>query len=185
MQDGSATAEVLLIEKAIGGDQAAFGELVRRHEATVARTVFSMLGQCAEAEDVGQEVMVRLYRSLAGFRGEASLKTYVTRIAMNLSIDALRRRRRRAWQFWRGEDDSETEIADPRDTAGGVEVRQSVSKALAALGEEFRSVVVLRLIHGYSTGETADMLDIPEGTVLSRLARAKKKLTEQLEGMHQ
>ena len=181
MQFGPATEEATLIKKAAEGNHMAFRELVRRYESTVAKTVFGMLGRCEEAEDIGQETMVRLYRSLDRFRGEASLKTYVTRIAINLCLDTLRQRKRRAWQFWRKDDDSEQEIADPRDDSRAVEQRQSVDKALDNLSPEFRTIVVMRLIQGFSTEETAHMLNIPTGTVLSRLARAKKQLANALE----
>lgn len=171
-----------LITRATEGDHTAFRELVRRYESTVAGTVFGMLGRCEEAEDIGQETMVRLYRSLDRFRGEASLKTYVTRIAINLCVDALRRRKRRAWQFWRSDDDDEMDIADPQDTHENAERRQGIERALNSLTPEFRSVVVMRLVQGFSTEEVAGMLQIPAGTVLSRLARAKKQLTVELEG---
>lgn len=178
MQFGPTTQESELIAHASNGDHYAFQELVRRYEATVAKTVFGMLGQCGEAEDVGQETMVRLYRSLPKFKGEASLKTYVTRIAMNVSIDALRRRKRKAWQFWRTDDGEEVEVADPRSDHADLEKKQSVEKALKGLNTDQRSVIVLRLIQGYSTEEVATMLDVPVGTVLSRLARGKKQLAE-------
>ncbi|WP_417450600.1 RNA polymerase sigma factor [Kordiimonas sp.] len=170
-----------LIKNAAEGDHAAFRELVRRHESAVANTVFGMLGRCEEAEDVGQETMVRLYRSLDRFRGEASVKTYVTRIAINLCVDALRRRKRRSWQFWRSDDDDEIDIADPRDTHEDAERRQGIARALNTLTPEFRSVVIMRLVHGHSTDDVADILQIPTGTVLSRLARAKKQLAKELE----
>lgn len=181
MQSGPNTHEGDLIDRAAGGDHAAFRELVRRHEATVAGTVFGMLGRCEEAEDIGQETMVRLYRSLGRFRGEASLKTYVTRIAINLCLDALRRRKRRAWQFWRSDEDGEADIVDPRDSSRDVERRQAIERALDTLTPEFKSVVVMRLVQGFSTEEVAEMLEIPAGTVLSRLARAKKQLASELE----
>jgi len=169
-----------LIKNAAKGDHAAFRELVRRHESTVANTVFGMLGRSEEAEDIGQETMVRLYRSLDRFRGEASVKTYITRIAINLCLDALRRRKRRSWQFWRSDDD-EIDIADPRDTHEDAERRQGIARALNTLTPEFRSVVIMRLVHGHSTDDVADILQIPTGTVLSRLARAKKQLAKELE----
>lgn len=182
MHDDLDVQESDLITRAIEGDHTAFGELVRRYEGTVAGTVFGMLGRCEEAEDIGQETMVRLYRSLDRFRGEASLKTYVTRIAINLCVDTLRRRKRRAWQFWRSDDDEEIDIADPRDMRKDAERRQSIERALDTLTPEFRSVVVMRLVQGFSTEDVAGMLQIPVGTVLSRLARAKKLLAKELEG---
>ncbi|QXD14205.1 sigma-70 family RNA polymerase sigma factor [Rhodocaloribacter litoris] len=165
-----------LLARARGGEALAFRLLVERYEGTVAATVHGLLGNGADAEDVGQEVFVRFYRSLDRFRGEASLKTYLTRIAVNLSLNALRRRRR-FWARFLPEDrfeDLEDATYEP-----DVEARDRaalVRAALERLAPPFRVVVVLRMIEGYSTRETAEILDLPLGTVLSRLARAQQKL---------
>lgn len=181
MDIGPASTDADLIDLAAGGDPCAFRELVRRYEATVARTVHGMLGNTADADDAGQEVMVRLYRALATFRGEASLGTYVTRIALNVCFDQLKRRRRQAWQFWQADEDEQVGLADPHDTGAAIEAAQAVQRALVALKPDYRAVVLLRLLHGYSTEETADIIGIPVGTVLSRLARAKALLAAELE----
>jgi RNA polymerase sigma-70 factor (ECF subfamily) len=165
-----------LIADARDGDNDAFKELVRRYEPVVARTVIAMLGDCPEAEDVGQETFIRFYKALPGFRGDASVRTYLTRIAMNLSINELKRRKRRFSLFSRKPVEEYHDIADKK-----LERHQDVDEervwlAIRALEEKFRSVVVLRLIDGYSTEETAGILKIPVGTVLSRLSRAQKKL---------
>jgi RNA polymerase sigma-70 factor (ECF subfamily) len=90
-----------LIEKARAGDNAAFSALVVRHERTVAATVIGMLGPGDDAEDIGQNVFVRFYKALNDFRGEAALSTYLTRIAINLSLNEIRRRQRRNLFFYR------------------------------------------------------------------------------------
>ena len=82
-----------LLRRAREGDDRAFRELVHRYEDRVAATIIGMLGPGPDAEDVGQETFVRLYRSLDGFRGDSSLATYVTRIAINQSLKAIRRRK--------------------------------------------------------------------------------------------
>ncbi|RMH54101.1 MAG: sigma-70 family RNA polymerase sigma factor, partial [Bacteroidetes bacterium] len=84
-----------LVARARQGDEQAFRNLVERYESTVAATVIGMLGAGPEAEDVGQETFIRFYRALHQFRGEAAVGTYLTRIAINLSLNALKRRRRR------------------------------------------------------------------------------------------
>jgi RNA polymerase sigma-70 factor (ECF subfamily) len=168
-----------LVEAAREGDSSAFKELVRRYESRVAATVTGMLGNSAEADDVGQETFIRFYRALGAFRGESSVGTYLTRIAINLSLNELKRRKRLFSLFSRSTDEEEMpEIKDPKVSEFGFEDKEVVQWALQKLKPEFRSVLVLRLIDGYSTEETAAILKIPLGTALSRLARAQKKMKE-------
>jgi RNA polymerase sigma-70 factor (ECF subfamily) len=174
------TEEELVIA-AREGDDDAFKELVMRFEPIVARTVIGMLGDCAEAEDVGQETFIRFYKALSRFRGESSVKTYLTRIAMNLSLNELKRRKRRRLRFTEKPVEEHHDLADEREARGQDVDKELVWKAIGELEEKFRSVVVLRLIDGYSTDETARILDIPLGTALSRLSRGQKKLRELLE----
>ena len=176
MRDVLEQTDQHLIAAAREGDDSAFEQIVRRYEPVVAATVIGMLGQCAEAEDVGQETFMRLHGSLSQFRGEASLKTYITRIAMNLSLNELKRRKRRRERI-SGRPVEEFHNLEARgDSAEGRDTREMVRQAIDQLDDKFRPVIVLRLIDGYSTDETAKILDIPVGTVLSRLARAQAKL---------
>lgn len=172
-----------LVDAVLDGNDRAFRVLVDRYEPVVASTVIGMLGPGPQADDVGQEVMIRLYESLERFRGEASLKTYVTRIAINASIDALRKRKRR-WRRLFSRDDDEARLDEPVvDESESVDERERrtlVRRAIRQLDEHYRSVVVLRMLDGYSTKETADILDIADGTVLSRLYRAKQQLADLL-----
>jgi len=161
-----------LVKKAAEGDQFAFGSIVRQFEGLVAKTVIGMLGNTREAEDTGQEVFIRFYRSMSQYKGDSALGTYLTRIAINLSLNALKKQKNRTtndlgkMEYQLSGDDI-TESADNREV---------IENALAQLDPDFRSVVVLRLVEGYSTKETADLLKLPLGTVLSRLSRAQKKL---------
>ena len=168
-----------LLDHARTGDQAAFRQLVERYEGMVAATVIGMLGRRPEAEDVGQEVFVRLYKSLDKFRGDAALGTYLTRIAINQSIKTLKRRQSWSQRFTPWDSTNEHFHATEDDT-GRVERSQLVARALGQLKPDHRSVAVLRLMEGYSTKEAATILGIPEGTVMSRLARATKRLKEVL-----
>jgi RNA polymerase sigma-70 factor (ECF subfamily) len=169
-----------LVAAAREGDERAFMEIVKRHEARVASTVIGMLGNCPEAEDVGQETFIRFYRALGSFRGESGLGTYLTRIAINLSLNELKRRKKLFTRFAKKPVDEFHDIADRNSTGMAFEEKEILDKAMKSLKPEFRSVVVLRLITGYSTEETAKILNLPVGTVLSRLARAQKKLRELL-----
>ena len=171
-------AEQALVARARGGDEAAFRALVDRYRDLVAATVVGMLGPGAEAEDVGQETFVRFYRSLSRYRGEGGVAPYLTRIAINLSLNALEKRKRRRWRF-RSRDarpDLPEPAVDGERTAGAFDRQRLVRQALGALSPEHRAVVVLRLIDGYSTKETAALLDLPVGTVLSRLYRAQQNM---------
>ena len=170
-----------IVEKARDGDKAAFSALVRRYEQTVAGVVIGMLGRGEDAEDVGQNVFIRFYKALGDYRGEASLGTYLTRIAINLSLNELKRRQRRNLFIYKpASDGHELEIKDEQDRQDEQDTKQAVNDALQKLEPKFRSVVVLRMLQGYSTKETAEILRIPLGTVLSRLARAQEKLKELL-----
>ena len=169
-----------LVKRTKAGDLGAFESLVKKYEPRVAATVTGMLGNCQAADDVGQEVFIRFFKYLENFREEAALGTYLTRIAINLSLNELKRRKRRR-QFFVDSDGEKPETAGAPDAGvAGFETRQVVEDALQRLAPEFRSVLVLRLLDGYSTAETADILKIPTGTVLSRLSRAQQKLKEYL-----
>lgn len=169
-----------LIELSRGGDHLAYGEIVRRYEGKIAATIHGMIGRCIEADDIGQDVFIRFYHAMDKFRGEAALGTYLTRIAINLSLNEIRRRKRRKLLSLdqivvRRANNPEQEpdrIFDER--------KVLLQKATESLGPKYKSVLVLRLIDGYSTEETAQILNIPAGTVLSRLARAQTKLREYL-----
>jgi RNA polymerase sigma-70 factor, ECF subfamily len=176
---GLSVDELALLAGVRQGDQSAWRALVERYEAPVAAVVIGMLGAGDEADDVGQETFIRFYRSLDAFRGEASLKTWLQRIATNLSLNALKRRKRGLRRFIDMDDADESTPQLQSDGAAQQTARANVELvrvAVAALSHKHRPVVVLRMIEGYSTRETAEMLGIPEGTVLSRLSRAMEQL---------
>lgn len=167
-----------LVRSAAEGDQDSFRELVKMLEPAVASTVIGMLGNCQEAADIGQETFIRFYKALKNFRGDSDVKTYVTRIAINLSLNEIKRQKRRRVLF---AFDSEMSDKGSEDVNfKNQEIMSSVQDALTQLKPKFRSVVVLRLIDGYSVRETGEILGIPEGTVLSRFSRAQKRLKELL-----
>ena len=173
------TSDTELIALVCTGRLEAFRGLVERYERQIAATVIGMLGPGAEAQDVGQEVFVRFYRNLDRFRGEAQVGTYITRIAMNLSYNAIKRRRKERERV-AGSDRVLADLVDTKDSTGVGPEREDVRRAILKLDAKFRSVVVLRLIQGYTTAETARILGVPLGTVLSRLSRAQRTLAELL-----
>lgn len=164
-------------------DRQAFRILIERYEKQVAATVINMLGHCDEADDVGQEVFIRFYRNIHQFKGTAALGTYLTRIAINLSLNELKRQKIKNMRFifWnRNEDEDENskDIVDESNEEHKRDAGDLVRIALQKLEIKLRSVVILRMIEGYDTRETAEILEIPQGTVLSRLSRGQEKLKE-------
>jgi RNA polymerase sigma-70 factor, ECF subfamily len=171
------TDENELIKASINGDKLAFSEIVDRYRRLVARTVKGMLGDSVFAEDIGQEVFIKLYYSLPEFRGEAKLSTYIQKIAINLTLNEIKRRKRFFSMFsQKGNSEMhEFEVADA-DNQERRDATEIVNRALMSLEPKFRIVVTMRMLQGYSTKETAEILNLPLGTVLSRLSRAQEQL---------
>lgn len=144
----------------------------------MAATVIGMLGHCTEAEDIGQETFIRFYKSLNKFRGESSISTYLTRIAINLSLNEIKRRQRRRKYFSTTSEDRLDNIPEITTSKNKNETQEIVNLAIQKLEPKFRSVLVLRLILGYSSQETAKIMKLPVGTVLSRLTRTQMKLKD-------
>lgn len=171
-----------LIARLRDGDEAACRELILRYEGQVAATVTGILGRGPDIDDIGQETFIQFFRSLPRFRGESTVRTYLTRIAINLSLNELRRRRKFD-RFQRVEpDEGEADVLPAPDRPGAEEARFDVRQGLEKLEPRYRAVIVLRLIEGFSTRETAKILGLPQGTVLSRLARGQDRLKALLEG---
>lgn len=171
------TGEYELVRASLNGDSNAFSEIVNRYQKMVARTVKGMLGDSVFAEDIGQEVFIKLYYSLPDFRGDSRLSTYIQKIAVNLTLNEIKRRKRFFSMFSQKANNEmhEFEVAD-QDTEEKKEATEIVNKALAQMDPRFRVIITLRMLQGYSTKETAEILDIPVGTVLSRLSRAQEQL---------
>lgn len=170
-------SDIELVEMVLSGnDRSAFNEIVRRHKPHIAYTVYGLLGKCCDAEDIGQEVFVRFLKSIDNYNRKFALSTYLTRIAINLSLNELRRRRiRRLFSIDAMQEDG-IEIAAAAEPDSLDDKKTIVQIALSKLSDKHRTVIILRLIDEYSTEDTAQILNIPAGTVLSRLARAQEKL---------
>ena len=157
------------------GDHKAFQRLVACFEQPIAVVVKGILGDCAEAEDVGQEVFIRFYQSMHQFNGKSTLKTYLIRIAINLSLNEIKKRKS---SLSISNNDISLELMTKETESSNFENKDLLDKAMKQIPPEHRSIVVLRLIQGYSVKETANILEIAEGTVLSRLSRAQEKLKQ-------
>ncbi|MBI1307569.1 MAG: sigma-70 family RNA polymerase sigma factor [Bacteroidetes bacterium] len=168
-----------IIRKVVDGDRDAFRLIVRKYQSTVAGICFNMLKDENLADEVGQDVFIRLFKSLAHFRFESSLKTYVSRIAMNLCLNKLKQQNT-WWNRFSGTSE-DLELMPTKSAAHDFENKEILAKALQQLDDKPRALVVLRMIEGYSIKETAEILEIREGTVMSGLKRALDKLKNILE----
>lgn len=164
-----------LIKLAMDGDMNSFRIIVDKYQDSIARIVISMIGNQNDADDIGQEVFIKFYKSMGNFKGESKLSTYLARIAINLSLNEIKRRSNRWLTTTDRIPDSSFSSSNTEETE---DIRNIINTSLKKLEPDFRSVVVLRNIQGFSTKETAEILDIPQGTVLSRLARGHSKLKD-------
>ena len=170
------------ILRAQKGDTAAFEELVREHERKIYNLCFNTMGSMEDAADMAQETLLKAWRALERFDGRSGLGTWLYRIAVNTCLDELRRRKNRsavsmqslAEKGWEPEDDS-------GDFVERSIQRDEVRRALMELPEEYRTVLILRDIQGFSYDEIASILECPVGTVRSRLNRARGNIAKKLE----
>ena len=174
-----------LVHSAQKGDSMAFGELMQAHQDKIYTLCYRMTGNAEDAADLTQEVFLSAWRSLSRFQEQSSFGTWIYRMATNASIDFLRREKRRQVLSMTMEEDSEerqAQVPDERYSPHRLleqkEARQAVADALAALSPEHRQVLVLREMEGLSYQEIGQLLDLEEGTVKSRIARARLALRD-------
>ena len=168
-----------LLERIRLGDSSALDDLLRRHHPRLHSVCFRILGHRSDADDAAQNAMVSIARNVANFDGRSSFSTWAYRIATNAALDELRRRRRRPRPSLDIDREQEN-VADPRaDRArDALENRELVERALAALPEEFRVALVLRDVADLDYEQIAVILDVPIGTVRSRIARGRARLVD-------
>lgn len=166
-----------LIRRYLDGDVAAFTTLVRRHEATVFAVCMRVLGNRDDAADAAQDALVNVARNLDRFRGDARFSTWLHRIALNACYDQLRAARRRPILHQRFDEGPEPDQGPPvPDHADDVAATRDVSAALAQIPEDFRIAVVLADLQDLPYDEVARVLDVPVGTVKSRVHRGRVAL---------
>lgn len=178
-----------LLERAAAGDLEAFNQLVLRYQNLAYSHAFAMLGNRAQAEDATQESFVKAFQALHTFRG-ASFRAWLLKIVTNSAYDVLRRSHRHPTQPLLPEDENGEEVesaawlADSASDVQEVVERQELSKqiyqALGELPEAFRSVLTLIDVNEMDYTEAAEALNIPLGTVKSRLARARLQMQQKL-----
>lgn len=183
--------EKRLIKRLKRGDEVAFALLVRQNQGRIFSLCFRMLGNAAEAEDIAQDVFVKAFLAIGGFRGDSQVGTWLYRIAINLCknrIKYLGRRHyrtkqpldkvpERAYEPEQGGTRTVGEqAARPDEVLEGNRAEKRIQRALAAVDPQFRELLVLRDIEGLAYQEIMDITGLPEGTVKSRLHRARAAL---------
>lgn len=181
-----------LVFAAVDGDAEAFGKLVDKYSSFVYRTVFFDVKNKEDAEDLSQEVFIKAYKALSGFRSDSEFSTWIYRICKNTVYDHIRKASRdksvplselssddgndRAYEI-----PDESGRYDPEKEYIKKETAMLVNEAISTLSDEHRSIIVMRDIEGMSYGEIANILSIEEGTVKSRISRARLALKKKLE----
>lgn len=171
--------EAQLVEEARRGDQAAFGELVVRYERRVVRVITQFVRDADLAQDLAQETFLRAYQRLDQFDPARRFGPWLFRIGVNLTLDYLRKRKRRGWWhlFTDASPDRTPDPAtdDPRQAA---DLRQEVEAVLERIPEKYRTVLVLRDLENFSTSEIAAILNRKEATIRWRLSEARQRFQE-------
>jgi RNA polymerase sigma-70 factor, ECF subfamily len=187
-----AEEERKLVERLQRRDEAAFNFFVRTYQDRVFAIVYRMLNNRAEAEDLSQEVFITVFRSIDSFRGDARLSTWLYRVAVNHCKNRVKYLDRRVRKGHGDIDDaSEIEVSKggpvnarmdrPDEATEGTQLEKKIHVALASLEEEHRTLIVLRDLEGMSYEEIVGITGLPEGTVKSRLHRARAALREAIE----
>jgi RNA polymerase sigma-70 factor (ECF subfamily) len=183
--------ERLLLKKSKNGQPDAFERLIAEHQKRVYNIALRMLGNPEDASDAAQEVFIRVFKSLHGFKGQSSFSTWIFRITKNVCLDELRKRKRRNFisidkEIDYGDGAVKLQIEDerftPEESAERAELSYNVRNSIAKLPEQHRILIILRDIQNFSYDEIARILQIPDGTVKSRINRARKALREIING---
>ena len=179
------TDETQLIRRVQGGDRDAFAQLLERFEKPVYHQALRMVGHVEDAADLTQEVFLKVWQGLPSFQGDSSFSTWLYRLASNVCIDFLRREKRRkdismTVSLDDEEEERQAELPDhrhsPEREVERRELREDIRRGLRSLSEEHRQVLVMRELSGMSYAEIGAVLKLEEGTVKSRIARARVAL---------
>ena len=165
------------------GEADAFNELVGRHQDRVYAAVTRFCGNGEDAADVVQRAFINAYRKISEFKGDAAFSTWIYRIAFNQAISFRRENKRPAVSIYSKDDDKVVEPAvdtNPTEKLEGEETQKKVQQALEQLEEGDRQIILLKDLQGHSYDEIAGIMQIPKGTVRSRLHRARLELKSKL-----
>ncbi len=176
LHEPSGSSDARLVEAARHGDQAAYGELVLRYEQRLTRVIYRFVHNMETAEDLTQETFLKVYDRLGQFDSSRRFGPWLFRIGVNLTLDYLRRKKRRGrWSLftdrWK-ERAPDPPVADPRKA---LDLQQEVQKVLQMIPENYRTVLTLRDLENFSTSEIAAVLHRKEATIRWRLAEARHR----------
>ena len=175
--------DVDLVGRCRAGDEEACETLVRRYQERVFALIYRITGEADRVEDIAQEVFLRAFRSLKSFRGGASFYTWLYRITVNTALNAMRsqgRRQETSLEALEGMEFPVDPEAGPAERAAQRQLARRVGEAIDQLEEQYRVIIYLRELEGFSYEEIAEVVELPVGTVKSRLFRARQQLKEQL-----
>lgn len=179
--------EKKLCKDAANGDVASFEALIKPHQTTIFNIAYRICENRNDAEDIAQDALVKAFCSISEFKGESKFSTWLYRIATNTALDAVKRRKRHMTESLDSKihtDDGEITLdipssePSPETRAESKEIKIEVQRALNRLPEINRTIIILRDINGLAYNEIAEILGCSEGTVKSRLSRARQKLKE-------
>ena len=181
--------EEISVKRLKAGDEAEFERLVQICEKRVYNLALRYTNNEADAADIAQEVFLRVYRALPDFKEESAVTTWVYRITVNTAIDLTRKKTRRRENSLTGygedEETPELDIVDesfsPELEYEKTELRAALGHAIASLSEEHRKIIIMRDVNGMTYNEIGEILSLGEGTVKSRLFRARDRLRAVLE----
>lgn len=181
--------EVRLTKLTLKGDRKAFEQLVQLYTDKIYRLAYRMLGQAQEAEDIVQETFLRVYKNLERYDDNQKFSTWIYRIATNLCIDRLRKRRRKTYSLDAELPDSDgsdgydllpTEDQGPDEQVLLSETQRVVRHMLAQLPEKYKAVVVLKYLHDRSLQEISDITGMPVSTIKTRIHRGREYLRKKM-----
>ncbi len=178
LEGGTSISDQTLIERYLAGDVDAFDQLMAAHENRVFSVCLRIMGNRDAALDASQETFITLFRKAGQFKGDSAFSTWLYRVAVNTCYDQLRKQKRRQTDPLPDDRDPPDPKSDDRLTS--VEVRSEIEEALAALPDEFRAAVILSDLEALPLATVAEALEIPVGTVKSRVFRGRRLLAETL-----
>lgn len=173
-----------IIKRAQNGDTESFALLVEKYKDIIFGVCFSLLKNYHDANDAAQETFIKVYKSIKRFKFDSSFQTYITRIAINTCKDEFRKQSKNNAAISIDDDENSVEIKDASDTPEAAfekkERREKVRQAILELPEKYREIIILRDLNGASYEEISKILKISQGTVKSRINRARLSLKENL-----